>query len=246
MTCIILAAGYGTRLYPLTKNFPKPLLKINNKPIIEWILDDLNENCDIAETIIISNHKYFSKFEDWSRNSTKQYSFRLKIIDDGTKSNENRLGAVRDIALTIENQKIQDDILVVAGDNILDFSLKEFIDYFNKKNSTCVMRYKFILDNTKKCQYGVCKINSEELITNMEEKPNMPKSNWAIPPFYIYKKNDLKMIQQGIDQGCGIDAPGEFIEWLYLKIKIYAMEMPGKRFDIGDLNSYKKITELLK
>ena len=134
MKCLILAAGYATRLYPLTENFPKPLLEIKGKTIIDWLIDDLNSNNLIDEYYIVTNHKFYDKFVSWNKYSN------LKIIDDGTVTNDNRLGAVKDIELVLNKENIDEDLLVMAGDNLLDFSLKNFINYQKEKKASTVLR----------------------------------------------------------------------------------------------------------
>ena len=135
MKCLILAAGYATRLYPLTENFPKPLLTVGDKTILDWLLDDINASGEIDEYVVISNHKYAEHFEKWA----KEKSYKITVVDDGTVSNETRLGAVKDVQFAIEKLSIESDMLVIAGDNVLDFSLTKFIDYAKKKN-TCRIR----------------------------------------------------------------------------------------------------------
>ena len=136
MKCIILAAGYATRLYPLTQNFPKPLLEVGNKTIVDWLIDDIKTANTVDEFIVVSNHKFVKHFNDWAKDKKN-----ITILDDGTDSNDNRLGAVKDIEFAIERCNIDDDVMVLAGDNVLDFSMCGFIDYFNNKHKTCVMRY---------------------------------------------------------------------------------------------------------
>ena len=128
MKCLILAAGYATRLYPLTENFPKPLLKVGEKSILDWLVDDLVDTTDIDEFVVISNHKFAQHFEDWKSNKQKTRPYEITVLDDGTSTNETRLGAVKDIQLAVENLNLADDLLVMAGDNVLDFSLSKFVD----------------------------------------------------------------------------------------------------------------------
>lgn len=139
MKCLILAAGYATRLYPLTENFPKPLLKVGEKSILDWLVDDLVETTDIDEFVVISNHKFAQHFEDWKNNKKKVRPYEITVIDDGTSTNETRLGAVKDIQLAVEMLNISDDLLVMAGDNVLDFSLSAFVDFAKEKETSCVM-----------------------------------------------------------------------------------------------------------
>lgn len=131
MKCLILAAGYATRLYPLTENFPKPLLKVGEKSILDWLVDDLVDTTDIDEFVVISNHKFAQHFEDWKSNKQKTRPYEITVIDDGTSTNETRLGAVKDIQLVVEKLNLADDLLVMAGDNVLDFSLSKFVDLCN-------------------------------------------------------------------------------------------------------------------
>ncbi|MBQ4516716.1 MAG: nucleotidyltransferase family protein, partial [Clostridia bacterium] len=166
--------------------------------------------------------------------------YPITVVDDGTSSNETRLGAVRDIQFAIDELSIDDDMLVLAGDNLLDFSLTKFMKYAKEKNASCIMRY-YEADAKRLTKSGVATIDENDLITEMEEKPTEPKSNWCCPPFYYYTKEDTRLIAKGIEAGCGVDAPGSYIAWLCGQTKVYAMEMPGKRYDIGNLESYEKI-----
>lgn len=240
MKCVILAAGYATRMYPLTENFPKPLLEISGKTIVDWLIEDLEKTGEISEYIIISNHKFIDKFNSWQEASPIKE--RITVLDDGSTDNDNRLGAVKDILFAVESCRVDDDIIVLAGDNLLDFSLNSFVDYFNQVKATCVMRY-FEESEEKLKKTGVATVDDKSLIVKMVEKPEIPESNWAIPPFYIYKREDLPNIKRGIEGGCSTDAPGGFIAWLAGQTAVYAMEMPGKRYDIGSIEGYEKMKD---
>ncbi len=240
MKCLILAAGYATRLYPLTENFPKPLLEVQGKTILDWLIDDIDTLGMVDEYVVISNHKFAHHFDKWAENKKK-----IAVVDDGTSSNETRLGAVRDIQFAIDKLNLDDDMLVIAGDNLLDFSLTKFITYAKSKNTSCIMRYyEGSTEKLKKC--GVVTIDENDRITDMAEKPSEPKSNWCCPPFYYYTREDAKLVKKGIESGCGVDAPGSYIAWLCTQTHIHAMEMPGKRYDIGNLESYKKVQDEYK
>ena len=180
MKCLILAAGYATRLYPLTENFPKPLLKVGDKTILDWLIDDIGEAAD--SFVVISNHKFAEHFEKWAEGREN-----ITVLDDGTSSNETRLGAVRDIQFAIESLGIDDDVLVIAGDNVLDFSLRTFIDYAKKVGTSSVMRY-YEPSIEKLRKTGVAEVDEEGLILSMVEKPAEPKSHWCTPPFYFYQE----------------------------------------------------------
>lgn len=244
MKCVILAAGYATRLYPLTENYPKPLLKVGEKTIIDWIMGDLDRYGVITEFIIVSNHKFVEHFEEWKKGTS--YQAQVTVIDDGTTDNEHRLGAVRDIAFAIDTCNIREELMVLAGDNLTDFSLKGFLDYYMQKHATCVMRhFEDKLDKLRRT--GVIVIDDADKVLEMQEKPAEPKTNWAVPPFYIYCKNDLPKIQNAVKNGvCNVDAPGDFIAWLCTNSDVFAYEMPGGRYDIGNLEGYRVVQEEYK
>ena len=236
MKCLILAAGYATRLYPLTENFPKPLLKVGEKTILDWLVDDIASANAVDEYVVISNHKYAHHFEAWAK--TKQQ--KITVVDDGTDSNETRLGAVKDIQYAIETLSLDDDMLVIAGDNVLDFSLTKFIAYAQEKQTSCIMRY-YEPNHQKLLKCGVVTIDENDRVICMTEKSPTPATHWCCPPFYFYTREDAKRVAQGIESGCGTDAPGSYIAWLCGQTAVHAMEMPGKRYDIGNLESYEKV-----
>lgn len=242
MKCLILAAGYATRLYPLTENFPKPLLKVGGKSIIDWLVDDIDSAGLVDEFVVISNHKFASHFDEWASSRTSVSGARFTVVDDGTSTNETRLGAVRDIQYAVEKLGLDDDMLVIAGDNILDFSLVEFIKYADARGTSCIMRY-YEPDEARLRKCGIVVVDDDDLILDMAEKPAEPKSHWCCPPFYWYRRCDAGRVAEGIADGCGVDAPGSYIAWLSTRTAVHAMEMPGHRFDIGDLKSYHAVCE---
>ncbi len=241
MKCLILAAGYATRLYPLTENFPKPLLKVGKKTILDWLIEDIDTSGLVDEYIVISNHKFAHHFDDWA----KAHTLPITVVDDGTSSNETRLGAVCDIQYTIDQLKLDDDLLIIAGDNVLDFSLTSFIRYAVEKGTSCAMRY-YEADLRKIQKSAASVIDANERLVSLEEKPREPKSNWCTPPFYFYKKADAARIREAISDGCGIDAPGSLLSWMCQNSIVHSMEMPGSRYDIGNLESYQKVQETYK
>ena len=239
MKNIVIAAGYATRLYPLTENFPKPLLKIGGSTILGRILEDVDQFPEIDEHIIVTNHKFAQIFEDWAKNECSNINKPIRIIDDGTSTNETRLGAVKDLLLAIDECKVDDDIMVLAADNILDFSFKGFIDFFMEKQTSCIMCHN--QPSIEKLQRtGVVVLDENNMVLNMEEKPKEPKSHWAVPPFYIYKKSDMPLIKDCMNHGCGFDAPGNLAHYLCEVTDMHAWEMPGGRFDIGSLDTYEE------
>jgi len=238
MKCLILAAGYATRLYPLTENFPKPLLEVKGKTILDWLIEDIETSGQVDEYVVISNHKFAHHFESWAAKKAE----KITVVDDGTTSNETRLGAVKDIQFAIDALNIQDDVLVMAGDNLLDFSMTKFIDYALEKKTSCIMRY-FEASSQKLRRSGVVTLDENQKVLEMVEKPQDPASNWCVPAFYYYTAADAARIPEGIAAGCGVDAPGSYVAWLCKLSPIHAMEMPGSRYDIGNLESYTQIKE---
>lgn len=241
MKNIVIAAGYATRLYPLTENYPKPLLTIGSDTILGRLIADIDEIDDIDEHIIVSNHKFADIFTRWAEG--QQTRCPVRIVDDGTMTNDTRLGAVRDLLLAIEECSIDDDILVAAADNLLDFSLQGFVDYFNLKGTSLIMCH-HEPELRRLQRTGVIAVDSDMLVFEMQEKPEKPVSHWAVPPFYLYKRSDLSLIRDCMLHGCGADAPGNLARYLCGKTAMHAWPMPGKRYDIGSLDSYEEAKRL--
>lgn len=243
MKCLILAAGYATRLYPLTENFPKPLLEVKGKAILDWLIDDIDSMGIVDEFVVISNHKFAHCFHEWvAAMSTKGESAKaskITIVDDGTSSNETRLGAVKDILYAVEKQNLADDIMVIAGDNLMEFSMTKFMKYALEKDTSCVMRY-YIEPMEILVKHGVVVVDEKDRVIRMKEKSMNPPSNWCCPALYFFKKADIQRIPAAIAEGCGTDAPGSFVAWLCEKTPVYAMEMSKEPYDIGNMESYKK------
>ncbi len=236
MKCLILAAGYATRLYPLTENFPKPLLKVGEKTILDWLLSDIHSAGLVDGYIVISNHKFARHFQDWAA----AHPLPITVVDDGTSTNETRLGAVCDIQFAIDQLGLDDDLLIIAGDNVLDFSLTAFLRYAREKGTSCVMRY-YEADEKRLKKSGVAELGENDRLLSLEEKPEAPKSHWCTPPFYFYTREDAAKIQEAIRDGCGTDAPGSLVAWMCRRSPMHSMEMPGSRYDIGNLESYEKV-----
>jgi len=258
MINVILAAGYATRLGELTKNYPKPLLKIGNSTILGRMLDDIDKINDIAEHVIVTNHKFAPIFEQWA--AEQHYSKPITIIDDGSTTNDNRLGAVRDLLLVLETISESpclgggkessldrediggSDLLVVAADNLLFFSFQEFVDFAKQKGTSCIMCHE--QPSIEKLQRtGVVELDANHKVLGMEEKPQVPKSHWAVPPFYIYLKKDLDLVRHSVENGCGKDAPGNLAHYMVEHTTMHAWPMSAGRFDIGSLDTYYQAVE---
>ncbi len=236
MTGIILAAGYATRMYPLTRDYPKPLLSVGGKAIIDWLYEDMRR-CGISRIYVVTNHRFVPFFSSWAAAKDN-----VTVIDDMTQSNETRLGALRDIALVLREGSIDESVFVLAGDNVLDFSFRPFLEYAEMKGASCVMRH-FQPDEEKLRKTGVCTVDDDSLILSMEEKPLHPKSSWAVPPFYYYRKEDIGLLPEAIENGLDADAPGSFVSYLASRRKVYAWLMSGKRYDVGTISGYERIRD---
>ena len=240
MKNIVIAAGYATRLGELTKNFPKPLLKIGQNTILGRMLDDIDQIPDIDEHIIITNHKFAHIFEEWAKEV--KYQKPITIVDDGTETNDTRLGAVCDLLFAMDKLHIDDDLLVVAADNLLFFSFSEFVDFAKAKGTSCIMCHE--QPSIEKLQRtGVVELDAENRVLGMEEKPQQPKSHWAVPPFYIYLKKDLDLVRHSVENGCGKDAPGNLAHYMVDRTTMHAGPMSAGRFDIGSLDTYYEAVE---
>ena len=240
MKNIVIAAGYATRLGELTRNFPKPLLKIGENTILGRMLDDIDQIPEIDEHIIISNHRFAPIFEEWKE--TQHYKKPITIVDDGTETNETRLGAVCDLLFAMDKLNIHDDMLVVAADNLLFFSFQEFVNFAKEKQTSCIMCHE--QPSIEKLQRtGVIVVDEQMRVLNMEEKPQEPKSHWAVPPFYIYLKKDLDLVRHSVENGCGKDAPGNLAHYMVDHTTIHAWQMTAGRFDIGSLDTYYEAVE---
>lgn len=243
MKNIVIAAGYATRLGELTRNFPKPLLQIGGSTILGRMLDDIDRIPDIDEHIIITNHRFAPIFEDWA--GQQSYTKPVTIVDDGTSSNETRLGAVCDLLYAMDKLSIDDDLLVVAADNILMFSFQEFVDFAKAKGTSCIMCHE--QPSMERLQRtGVVVLDEDNRVLNMEEKPQVPKSHWAVPPFYIYLRKDLDLVRGSVENGCGKDAPGNLAHYMVDNTIMHAWPMSAGRFDIGSLDSYEEAKRIFK
>ena len=241
MKNLVIAAGYATRLGELTKNYPKPLLEIGSNTILGRMLDDIDTIPEIDEHIIITNGRFANIFEFWAQK--QHYTKPIRVVDDGTVTNETRLGAVCDLLFAMDKLKLDDDLLVVAADNILFFSFQEFVDFAYSKQTSCIMCHE--QPSIEKLQRtGVIVVDENWRVLNMEEKPQVPKSTWAVPPFYIYLKKDLELVRHSVENGCGKDAPGNLAHYMVEHTTMHAWPMSAGRFDIGSLDTYEEAKKL--
>ncbi|MDP2922528.1 MAG: nucleotidyltransferase family protein [Candidatus Omnitrophota bacterium] len=234
MRVLILAAGYGTRLYPLTLNLPKSLVPIGNKPLMNFLIEkinDLEKNFSIEEMIVVSNNKFYNDFLDWK----KRYQVNAKIVNDGSNSPQDRLGAVKDIKFAIGGRK--DDWLILGGDNLFEDNLKKFIDFsLKKKFYPCVGLYD-VKEKKLASRYGVVKVDSQKKIIELVEKPKKPLSALAATCIYFFPQDSLKFLDMFLSMEHSPDAAGEYISWLVTQTKVFGYTLKGNWIDIGQRDS---------
>lgn len=242
MRLLILAAGYAVRLQPLTLNTPKPLLPIGNKSMIDRILDKIVSVKGIVSIHVVSNHKFFQNFVEW-KNLRKDAS-RIFLVDDGTMDNETRLGAIRDMELAIREGSIDDDLLVIAGDNLFDLDVKAFLEFAKSHNDGVSVALYDVgsLEAAKK--FGVVRIDGKGLVADFEEKPQSPKSTLVSTGIYFFPRKKVSGLREYVNlEGAKLDAPGYYIKWLSANDKVYGFSFSENWYDIGDMESYKRANE---
>ena len=234
MNALILAAGYATRLYPLTLNKAKPLLEVGGKPIIEWLFDNLAAVSDLKTTYIVTNAKFAKDFQNWAKTyeDRRHPQMRIKIINDGSTGDEDKLGAIGDINLVLTRENLaNEDLLVIAGDNLFEQPLTEFVNAAKNSLATVAVHDVGNLEAMKK--YGTVTIDKDGVITNFEEKPKEPKSTLAAVALYYYSREALPLFTTYVAAGNNPDQPGLFLQWLYPRKPVSTFEIKGRWLDIG-------------
>ncbi len=240
MKAIILAAGYATRLYPLTLDRPKPLLPVGGRPIIEYILDKIQEIDDVDEVFVVTNNKFFTHFEEWKKGyRSAGHEIKIKIINDGTMTNEDRLGAVGDLKLVVEKERIDEDLLVVAGDNLFEFSIMPLHGLSLEKKASVLALYDLKDPEKLANKFGVVVIDDEMKVIDFEEKPPKPKSSLTATVVYVITKDDLGLLKGFFGSGKVPDNIGEMIRFLSTKSTVYGMPFKEGWVDIGGKAEYE-------
>ena len=233
MNVLILAAGYATRLYPLTLDKAKPLLEIAGKPMIEWLFDHLVSVPELGTIFIVTNDKFAADFQRWADLYQKrQPHLAIRVINDGSKSDDDKLGAIGDINLVLTREGLaQDDLLVIAGDNLFSEPLTNFVDFARSKPATVAVHDMGSLEVIKK--YGCITIDEKGVVTQFEEKPQNPKSTLAALALYYYSSDVLPLFGTYLAAGNNADQPGRFLQWLYTRQPVYTFPITGQWLDIG-------------
>jgi len=219
---LVLAAGYATRLRPLTDTIPKQLLPVGGRPMVDWILDRIAET-SADEVHLVTNARFGSDFERWAVDKD------VHVHNDGTTSNDDRLGAIGDIQFV----GLDDDLLVVAGDNLFDFSLAEYETYWREKGGSCVAVHD-VGDRELAKKYGIVDVDTDDRVTNFVEKPADPPTTLCATATYLYRRDDVARIRTYLEEGNPPDQPGNFVAWLHTRAPVYAYRFPGEWYDIGD------------
>lgn len=241
MKVIVLVAGYATRLYPLTLNTPKALLKIGEDTMLDFVMKKLTKIPEVDEVYLISNDKFSQTFQNWADNAN--YSFNIKVLNDGTNTNETRLGAIGDIQFVLENTNIDDDLTVLVSDNYFTFELSDFYNYYRNKQRDVVLGTKFEDLEYLSKHFGVAIIDEDDRVLDMVEKPGRVISDTGLYASYIFKKETLPMFKVYLDEGNSPDAPGNFIAWLHKRKPVYCYRFEGECYDIGTIDMYNTLVE---
>ncbi len=243
MKALILAAGYATRLYPLTQYTPKPLLKLRNRPIIDYILEKIEQVGDVDRISVVSNNKFYAQFDEWLTPKLAFSPERYNLINDGSNTVQDRLGAIGDISLAIDKGEIDDDLLIVAGDNLFDFNLNNFIRFsLEKKPMHSMCLYLPAGNNIDFTRFGIAQLNEFSQIVDFEEKPKTPKSNLIATCIYFIPKEKLNLLSKYLTDGNHNDTPGSYMRWLVKNDQVFGRICEGTWFDLGD---FEAISEAL-
>jgi glucose-1-phosphate thymidylyltransferase len=242
MKAIILVAGYATRLYPLTKGRPKPLLPVGGKPMLNYIMEQIDRISEIDEVYLISNDKFAACFEEWA--AGYKTDKKIVVVNDGTTSPETMLGAIGDIYFTVQKMGIDDECMIICGDNLFTYSLTEYMDFYKRVGGDCVCA-KEIDDIEQLKAFAVATVDENNVITALVEKPAVPQSNLAVYGSYIYTKETMGLFEQYIAEGNNKDSPGNFPQWLYKRKPLYCFKFDGECFDIGTHKAYEEINRVI-
>ena len=229
MKAIILAGGYATRLRPLTDDLSKCLLPVGGRPIVDWILDRIGDVPEVDEVHVVTNSRFSGDFERWAAGKDG-----VVVHDDGTSSNDDRLGAVGDVAFTIEQAGIDADALVVAGDNLFEDSLRDFVSFWRGKGVASAVAVHDVGDLTLATQYGIVETAADDRVVGFVEKPAAPASTLAATATYLYHREHVPLVARYLAEGNAPDQAGSFIEWLHRREPVYAYALTGSWADIGD------------
>lgn len=229
MKALILAAGYATRLYPLTLDRPKALLHVGGKPMLDHLMEQLEQVEGLDEVYVVTNSKFAEAFREWAAGRS---GLPLRVIDDGTVDDDSKLGAIGDLDLTIREAELDDDLIVLAGDNLFSESIAPFPVFALGKGGPALGVYDVgDLDTIRR--YSVIELDDDDRVTRLEEKPERPRSTLAGIALYFYPRSALRYVWEYLEDGNNPDQPGRLVQWLYPRTAVYGWRVPGRWFDVG-------------
>ena len=232
MKALILAAGYATRLYPLTQTVAKPLLPVGGRPMLDWILDGVEEVDEVDAVHVVTNSKFAGSFVAWAEAAGR--AVPITIHDDGTASEDDRLGAIGDIQFVLAGAALDDDVLVIAGDNLFEFSLVEYVDFWRDKGTASALAVHDVGSRELARKYGVVAVDDDDRVIDLVEKPDDPPSTLVATATYIVHREHVPLVGRYLDEGNAPDPSGPFFVWLHKHERVYAYPFSGDWRDIGD------------
>lgn len=243
MKALVMAAGYGTRLYPLTKDTPKPMLEVGDRPMIDHIVDKIEPVEDITELLLVTNDKFHDRFLEWKE--SREFNWPVTVLNDGSTEDGDKRGAIGDIHFTVREAEIEDDLLVLAGDNLFDFSLKDMVSTFDRVSENVIGVLQFD-DESKLSKYGIVDVDEDGQVVDFVEKPDEPPSDLVAMGMYLFSGEKLSLIKKYLEEGGNPDEPGWYVTWLVENDTVYAHSFEGNWFDIGDKESLDEADEFLQ
>ncbi|MCA9405154.1 MAG: nucleotidyltransferase family protein [Candidatus Omnitrophica bacterium] len=246
MKVLILAAGYGTRLKELGENTPKALLPINDRPLLNYVLDKLQILEGLTEIIVVTNNKFFGHFEQWAQEQKDSCPHPITVVNDGTMTPEDRLGSIGDMDYVLKHHPVDEDLLVVGGDNLFDYNLDEYTRFAQSKGDAVTIGLYDIGNIEEARLFGVVAVDDHQKVVSFEEKPAKPKSSLVAMCFYYLPKNSLGLIGQYLVESQKSDKAGDYIIWLCKKFDVYGFKFTGKWYDIGSIEAYKEAADKFK
>lgn len=245
MKALILAAGYGTRLHSLGKDTPKALLEVARKPLVNHILEKIAALPGLNEILLVTNDKFYAVFEEWKKRQTACLH-PLRIVNDGTKTPEDRLGSIGDIYFVLKKKPLKDDLLVIGGDNLFDYALDEYIDFARSKTPSVTVGLYDVHQLDKAKNFGVVKLDDGRRLVSFEEKPANPQSTLIAMCLYYLPQNSLGLVDDYLVESNSSDTAGDYIRWLCRKNNVYGFRFTGCWYDIGSVESYREAQEQFK
>ena len=244
VNALILAAGYAVRLHPLTIDTPKPLLPVAGRPLLDYMLDELRAIPDLGRVVVVTNHRFAGHFEAWARDTAGAGPWDIEVVDDGTTTNDDRLGAIGDLAMVLDRHPglRGEPLFVLAGDNLVDFRLADLVATFRRHGGGASVIALVRADDLPTLhRSGVVTIDADGRVTGFVEKPADPPSNLVCPAFYVYSQDALGRLPQYLANGGPPDAPGNLVAWLHSRAPVFGHVFQEPRYDIGTLENYREI-----